>query len=335
VSNNHTPPTIYDVARLAGVSITTVSRILNAPDKVNPKTRERVLAAIDTLDFVPKAEARARALRQTGRIGVLTPFFTAPSFVQRLRGIAAALTNESYELVIYTVDSSDHLRGYLSSLPLTGNLDGLIIMSLPVGEKETQRLVEHGIQTVFIEYPHPAMNSVEIDDVQGGRMATEHLLKKGHQRIAFLGDTDLPEYSIHPVSQRLVGFRQALVDAGIEVPECFIRLAPYTQEQTWLVAKELLALPERPTAVFAATDFQAMGVVKAARQLGFRVPEDLAVIGFDDLDLADFFDLTTVRQHLDESGRLAVEILLSNIADPSRPPRHIQLQLMIVERQTT
>ena len=335
MSNNHTSPTIYDVARLAGVSITTVSRILNAPEKVNPKTRERVQAAIDTLGFIPKAEARARALRQTGRIGVLTPFFTAPSFVQRLRGIAAALSNESYELVIYTVDSSDHLRGYLSSLPLTGNLDGLIIMSLPVGDKETQRLVEHGIQTVFIEYPHPAMNSVEIDDVQGGHMATEHLLKRGHQRIAFLGDTDLPEYSIHPVSQRLVGFRQALVDAGIEVPEGFIRLAPYTQEQTWRVAKELLALPERPTAVFAATDFQAMGMVKAARQLGFRVPEDLAVIGFDDLDLADFFDLTTVRQHLDESGRLAVEILLSNIADPSRPPRHIQLQLMIVERQTT
>jgi LacI family transcriptional regulator len=124
-------PTIYDVAQKAGVSITTVSRVLNAPDKVNPETRERILTAIDALGFTPKAEARARALRQTGRIGVITPFFTAPSFVQRLRGIASALTKENYELVIYAVESAAHLASYLASLPLTGNLDGLIIMSLP------------------------------------------------------------------------------------------------------------------------------------------------------------------------------------------------------------
>ena len=136
-------PTIYDVAKRAGVSITTVSRMLNAPDKVNPETRERILAAIDTLGFVPKAEARARALRQTGRIGVVTPFFTAPSFVQRLRGIAGALSRENYELVVYTVESAAHLQSYLASLPLTGNLDGLVIMSLPIGDAEAHRLLRH------------------------------------------------------------------------------------------------------------------------------------------------------------------------------------------------
>ena len=135
-------PTIYDVAKHAGVSITTVSRMLNTPDKVTSKTREKVLTAIDKLGFVPKAEARARALQHTGRIGVITPFFTAPSFVQRLRGIAEALSPQNYELVIYTVDSSNHLQGYLSSLPLTGNLDGLIILSLPVGDVEVRRLID-------------------------------------------------------------------------------------------------------------------------------------------------------------------------------------------------
>jgi len=327
-------PTIYDVAKQAQVSITTVSRILNTPDKVNSETRERVLAAIDALAFVPKAEARARAMQHTGRIGVITPFFTAPSFIQRLRGIAETLSPESYELVIYTVDSNDHLQGYLSSLPLTGNLDGLIVLSLPVGESEVRRLIDHSLPAVLIEYPHPKLNCVEIDDMEGGRMATNYLLKKGHRRIAFLGDTDLPEYAIHPVGLRLSGYRQALKKARIKLPDTFVRLAPYSQEQTRQVAKELLNLPEPPTAIFAATDFQALGVLKAARQLEIRVPEQLAVIGFDDLDLAEYADLTTISQHLDESGKLAVEILLAQIKSPARPPRHVKLPLSLIERQT-
>jgi DNA-binding LacI/PurR family transcriptional regulator len=178
------------------------------------------------------------------------------------------------------------------------------------------------------------LNCVEIDDVEGGYMATTYLIGKGHRRIAFLGDTDLPEYSIHPVSLRLSGFRQALKKAHIKLPETFVRLAPYSQEQTRKVAKELLNLPEPPTAIFAATDFQALGVLKAARQLNIKVPEQLAVIGFDDLDLAEYADLTTISQHLDESGRLAVELLLAQIESPSRPPRHVKLPLTLLERQT-
>jgi LacI family transcriptional regulator len=327
-------PTIYDVAGRAGVSIATVSRMINTPDKVNSETRERILAAIDALGFVPKAEARARAMRGTGRIGVISPFFTAPSFVQRLRGIADALSTKKYELIIYTVDSADHLKGFLSSLPLTGNLDGLIILSLPVDDADVRRLVEHNLPSVLVEFPHSSLSSVEIDDVMGGRMAAQYLLGKGHRRIAFLGDTDLPEYSLHPVSRRLVGFRQALKEASIELPQAFVRLAPYSQEQTRKVAAELLNLPQPPTAIFAATDFQALGVLKAARQLGVKVPEQLAVIGFDDLDLAEYADLTTIRQHLDESGRLAVEILLVHLESPSRPPQHVKIPLTIVERET-
>lgn len=327
-------PTIYDVAELSGVSISTISRVLNASNKVNPETRARVFKAIDKLGFVPKAEARARALRKTSRIGVVTPFFTAPSFVQRLRGAAGALSKVNYDLVIYTVDSADRLRGYLASLPLTGNIDGLVIMSLPIGDAEAHRLLEHNIPTVLIEYPHPDLNSVEIDDVEGGRLAAQYLLKKGHRRIAFLGDTDLPEYAIHPVSLRLMGFRQVLNEAGITIPEQLVRLAPYTQEQTRQAASELLNLDEPPTAIFAATDFQALGVLKAARQLKVSVPKDLAIIGFDDLDLAEYADLTTIRQHLDESGRLAIEILLSHIADSSRPSQHVHIPLSIIERAT-
>lgn len=165
-------------------------------------------------------------------------------------------------------------------------------------------------------------------------MAAAYLLKKGHRRIAFLGDTDLPEYSIHPVSLRLSGFRQALKESGIDLPDTFVRLAPYSQEQTRQVARELLRLSEPPTAIFAATDFQALGVLKAARQLNVEVPKKLAVIGFDDLDIAEYADLTTICQHLDESGRLAVEILLAQIESSSQLPRHVKIPLNIIERKT-
>ena len=326
-------PTIYDVAEHAGVSITTVSRMLNDATKVNPETRKRILASIEALSFVPKAEARARAMQKNGRIGVITPFFTAPSFIQRLRGIAEALSPLNYELVIYTVESKDQMQSYLSTLPLTGNLDGLIILSLQISNEEGDWLVNHGLPTVLIEYPYPKLNCVEIDNIQGGRMAAEYLLKKGHRRIAFLGDTDLPEYAIHPVSMRLSGFRQVLKEAGIMLPDNFVRLAPYTHEQTRAVANELLGLAEPPTAIFAATDFQALGVLKAARQLNVKVPDQLAIIGFDDLDMAEYEDLTTISQHLDESGKLAVEILCTQMGSSSLP-RHIQIPLNIIERKT-
>lgn len=329
-------PTIYDVAERSGVSISTISRVLNSPDKVNPETRQRVMSAIDQLGFIPKAEARARALRHTNRIGVLTPFFTAPSFVQRLRGVASALSKANYELVIFPVDSVEHLQGYISSIPLMQNLDGLIIMSLAVEDRDARRLHNNGMETVLIESTHPQLNSICIDDAHGGRVAANHLMEKGHKRIGFLGDIEPPErYAIHPVKSRLAGFKKALDDAGISLPRNYIVQAPYTQDGSQKAAHELLTLNRPPTAVFAASDIQAASVLKVARALKLRVPEDLAIVGFDDIDLAEFMDLTTIRQSLDESGRLAAEILLSKIKESNRSLRHINLPLALIERLTT
>jgi LacI family transcriptional regulator len=329
-------PTIYDVAKLSGVSISTVSRVLNAPDKVNSETHKRVMHAIDQLGFVPKAEARAHALRNTNRIGVLTPFFTAPSFVQRLRGVASALSKENYELVIYPVDSMDHLQGYISSIPLMRNIDGLIIMSLFLGDQDAQRLFNNGMETVLIEYSHPRLNSILIDDIHGGQLVAEHLINKGHKIIAFLGDIESPEkFAIHPVKSRLTGFEQALHVADLSLPKPYIRSSPYTQKETRQAAYELLSLPKPPTAIFAASDIQALSVMKVARQLNIKIPDDLAIVGFDDIDVAEHVDLTTISQHLDESGRLAAEILLSRINESSRPLQHINLPLKLVKRMST
>lgn len=328
-------PTIYDVAEISGVSISTISRVLNSPNKVNTKTRQRVMSAIDQLAFVPRAEARARAMRGTNRIGVLTPFFTAPSFVQRLRGVAAALSRTKHELVIYTVDSVEHLRGYIASIPLMQSLDGLIIMSLPIEDKEARRLHDNGIETVLIESWHALLNCICIDDVRGGMLAAKYLIERGHTRIGFLGDIEPPErYAIHPVKSRLAGFRRALEGAGLSLPRSLVVSAPYTQADSQQAARMLLGLPRPPTAIFAASDIQAVGVMKAARQLNLRIPEDLAVMGFDDIDLAEFMDLTTIRQNLDESGRLAAEILMAKISEPNRRLRHVRMPLTLLKRQT-
>ncbi|HMK09361.1 MAG TPA: substrate-binding domain-containing protein, partial [Anaerolineales bacterium] len=294
------------------------------------------LTAIDRLGFVPKAEARARARRHTGRIGVVTPFFTAPSFTQRLRGVAALLSQSNYELVIYTVDSASRLHGYISSIPLLGNLDGLVLMSLPIEDVDARRIVEHGLEAVLIEYPHPLLNSVEIDDEEGGRMAALHLLGKGHTRIGFIGDANpLEEFVIHPIGKRLAGFRAALAGAGHPMASNLIRFAPNTEEASRQAAQDLLGQDPRPTALFAAADVQALSVLKVARQRRLEVPDQLAVLGFDDIDTAEYADLTTISQHLFESGRLAAEILVSRLGNPDQPLQHVHLPLSLVERLST
>jgi LacI family transcriptional regulator, galactose operon repressor len=329
-------PTIYDVATSSGVSISTVSRVLNSPNKVDAKTRERVMSAIDRLAFVPRAEARARAMRSTKRIGVVSPFFTAPSFVQRLRGVAGALSRANCELVIYTVDSVEHLQGYIASIPILQNLDGLIIISLAIEERDAQRLYDNGVETVLIESRHPQLNSVCIDDLRGGFLAAKHLIDRGHTRVGFLGDIEPPErYAIHPVKTRLIGFKNALQQAGLSLPRRYVVQAPFTQSGREHAARTLLALPRPPTAIFAASDIQAVSILKVARQAQRRIPEDLAVVGFDDIDLAEFMDLTTIRQQLDESGRLAAEILLAKLAEPGRRLQHVNLPLSLIKRHTT
>ena len=239
-----------------------------------------------------------------------------------------------YELIIFTVDYLARLKGYLATLPLTGSLDGLVVMSLPLDAENARRLQERGIETVAIEYPCPVFSSVEIDDFSGGQMAAQYLVSKGHTRFAFIGDIDPPDYAIRPVISRLQGFRQGLAEAGFDLPNDRVESSTYDQEPTRRAARRLLALPNPPTAIFASADIQAVAVLKVARELGLHVPGDLAVIGFDDLDVADYVGLTTVRQPLDDSGRIAADLVLAGLDDPSHPLQHIQLPLTIVERDT-
>ncbi|MEZ4729371.1 MAG: LacI family DNA-binding transcriptional regulator [Caldilineaceae bacterium] len=327
--------TIYDVAEEAGVSIATVSRVLNTPHRVNEKTRRRVMTAIDQLAFVPKAEASARARQKSYRIGVLAPFFTYPSFVQRLRGVASVVNGSEYELVVYSIDSALHYQRQLESLPVAHRIDGLIIMSLQLDDEAAQRLLRNDLHTVLIESQHGAFSGVEINNVQGGRLAAEYFIERGHRRIAFVGiDTEIPGCTLPTSAMRLTGFRAKLSEVGLPLLDSYVRNAPNDVEIAYRQAKTLLTLAERPTAIFAASDLLAIGVLKAGRELGLKTPEEVAILGFDDLDMAEYLGLTTIRQSLDESGRVAVELLLGRLADPLRSVQHVHFPLTVIRRNT-
>ncbi len=327
--------TIYDVANQANVSIATVSRVINSPQQVGEQTRQRVLASIDQLGFVPKADAIARARKSTGRIGVVTPFFTYSSFVERLRGIAQALANSPYELVIYNADSPAHCRSHLESLPIARRLDGLVVMSLLIDDEIAERLQKHELPTVMVETAHPAFSGVSTDNEAGGRLAAHLFGAKGHQRCGFVGgDIEIPGYTLHTSDLRLTGYKNQLAQMGIPLPDQYIGLGHWGLDDAYRQAQELLNQPEPPTAIFAASDTQAMGVLKAARERRLDVPGDLAIMGFDDIEVADYIGLTTISQSLAESGRIAVELLLARLADPSRAIQHVQLPLKVIARQT-
>jgi DNA-binding LacI/PurR family transcriptional regulator len=327
-------PTIYDVARLAGLSIATVSRVINSPDQVNEVTKSKVLQIIDEIGYIPKAEARARAIRGTRRIGVLTPFFTAPSFVERLRGIAYVIGTTNFELIVYTVDSNIRLQDYLLSLALTRNLDGLIIMSLPFSETDAKRLIAHQVKTVVIEYEQDFFSSVRIDNLGGGKIAARYLTGKGHRCLGFIGEINPPDYAIRPALARLNGFQEGLAEHHIHLPDELIRSSPIDQEPSLQSACQLLQQADRPTAIFAAADIQAMAVIKAAKEKGLRIPQDLAVLGFDGLEVADYVGLTTIDQSLDETGRIAAELLLAQISGAKQSVQHVSVPLKIFERET-
>jgi DNA-binding LacI/PurR family transcriptional regulator len=187
---------------------------------------------------------------------------------------------------------------------------------------------------VLIEFHRAAFSSVEIDDEAGGYLAGTYLVAQGHRRCGFVGDSEVPAYAIHTSDRRLIGYRRALREAGLDLRESYCGLALHGLEWARQQAHRLLSLPEPPTAVFAASDTQAMGVLKAARERGLRVPDDLAVIGFDDIDIAEYIGLTTIRQPLDDSGRVAVELLFSRFEHPERTIRRVNLPLTLVRRET-
>ncbi|MGP3988457.1 LacI family DNA-binding transcriptional regulator [Streptomyces sp. 3N207] len=326
--------TIYDVAERAQVSISTVSLALNAPTKVRATTLSRIMTAIDELGFTPRADAASRARKRAGRIGVMAPFTTYPTFARRLEGVFEAVNGLEYEVVVYDEISAAAAAPVLAGLPVTHRLDGLLVMSLPLTPDVAERLRAKTLPTVLVELARPDFSSVSIDDAAGGRLVAEELIAAGHTRFGFVGETQAAPDFASQCRERLAGFRAGLRDAELDLPDSRVRLVENSVDAAAQAAAELLEAEEPPTAVFAHDDYLAAGVLRAARACGLRVPDDLAVVGFDDGDFAEALELTTVRQPFRESGRVATQILLDRVREPDRPIQRTRLELSYVRRGT-
>lgn len=328
-------PTIYDVAERAGVGIATVSRVINNSPRVRPETRARVLAAMEALHYQPNPLAQRSSLRKTLALAVIVPFFTRPSFVERLRGIEAAVAEREYDLVVYNVETPEMRDASFRKVARRQRVDGLIIMSLSPGDDDVENFRKANIPVVLVDARHPQLNHVIVDDIAGGELATRHLIDLGHKRIAFLGDKIENPFNFVSSHHRYLGYRKALDDAGVPFRPEYFKQGEHSHFQAQVLTNELLDLSEPPTAIFTASDTQALGCLETIRKRGLRVPEDISIVGYDDVEVAEYLGLTTVHQPLYESGLRSVELLLDTLEHPERMPVSIQLPVQLVARQTS
>ncbi len=330
--------TIRDVARHAGVSVATASRALNGKDVVNPQTRDRILSVMEELGFAPSPAARRLSLGRTLTIGVVVSFLTRPQAAERLRGVDAVLTDSEFDLVIYNVETVRKRDQYLGNLAQSQRTDGLLVMSLPPPDVAIPALSRGLVPVVFIDVHTPsiaAMPRVIGDDAGGGALAARHLLDLGHSAIGFIGDAIADPFGFTSSRDREDGLTRELAKAGISIPDAWIGHGAHGRYEARDLAHRMLGGSRRPTAIFTASDTQALGVIAAAREIGLHVPDDLSVIGYDDIEAADYVGLTTVRQQLLESGRRGAEVLLSEIDSRSEEPTVVPLAPELVVRATT
>lgn len=321
--------TINDVARAAGVSVPTVSKVINGRYGVAPETTERVRAVIAELGYESSLVARTLRSRETGVIGILVADFE-PFSAELLKGASRAVRDSGYELVAYSAGGSGREqpgweRRYLNRLSGT-LIDGAVLVTPTVVD------VGYGTPVVAVDphTGHPDMPTVLSDNLRGAVLATEHLLELGHRRIGFLaGRPDLESAAL-----RERGYREALHRAGIAVDEQLIRAGEYEAQSAARASRELLTLDRPPTAVFAANDLSAIQVIEVAASLGLRVPADLSVVGFDNVPESALArpPLTTIEQHIQAMGEHAVQMLLTLIRGQSLDAVHVILPTELVVR---
>ncbi|MEY9910323.1 DNA-binding LacI/PurR family transcriptional regulator [Catenulispora sp. MAP12-49] len=328
--------TIYEVAARAGVSIATVSHALNRPEKVSPATRERILAVVDELDFTPKADAVSKARKGIGRIGVLAPFTAYPSYLMRLSGVLEACRTQSIDVVVFDEDPhTESVSPWLGALPASGRLDGLLLMGVGMDEQAAARVRRRKLATVLVDAFHPEFSSVNVDDELGGYLLARHLLDRGYASFAYVSSSPPPAMR-HPSGQtRFDGMMRALTDRGLSPAQSSWLITEDDLQGGLEAADDLLRLPALPRAVVAGHDAVAGGLLAGLRRAGVKVPEQVAITGYDGLDLARALGLTTMRQPFAQTGRVAARLLLEQLSGEPQPVQHVKLAPEFVEGETT
>jgi LacI family transcriptional regulator len=332
--------TIYDLAREAGVGIGTVSRCLNNHPSVAAHTRARVLAVAKRLSYQPHAYAQRLASRKTNTVSAIIPYFTNYFFIQVLQGIQDKAADLGFDLILYGVNNPSDVEYYLRRSLHRGRVDGVLFFSMKLPESYVQKFHQMGLPLVLVDAFHEAFDSIRVENRRGAQDATRHLLSLGHRRIAMING------GLHtiPARDRYDGYADALCEAGILLREDIV-ISSQSHKQDGFSREAGRESMERllpslrgndpVTAVFVASDVQSMGVLECSREHGVRIPEDLALVSFDDIELAQHLQLTTMRQPMYEMGVLALERLVARMSNPGFPPALSTFVPQLIVRQTS
>lgn len=327
--------TIRDIAKAAGVSVATVSKVLNDYTTVSRATRERVLALVAEMQFRPNEAARSLVGRRSMTIGILlTAGLSNPFFVHLLGGIDEALKERGYDL-IYLAQLSAHPEYNFVQHCRSRNVEGVLAFGFQLGELDADKLVASGIPTLFIDLNLEGKRAgyISSDNKEAIEGTVRYLYELGHRRIAYFAG--LPGSYVG--ERRLAGYHAAMTAAGLSVRPDDIVAGDFTQEAGYRGMHRLLALSERPTAIVCSSDKCAIGALQAAREAGVAVPDELSIVGFDDIDEARVVHppLTTVRQDMPLLGRRAIELLDRLITEPDSPAPAVIVPTELIVRATT
>ncbi len=329
--------TIDDVAIAAGVSVATVSRALRNLPNVAPTTRARVQAAATALSYLPDPFAARLATGRTRTIGLAVPVSGQWYSAQITAGVAAVLGEAHYDLLLLNVGTDIERHGIAFNwATMQKRVDGLILVDLALSDDELLALQKASAPVVTVGTRTDEFPSITIDNHDAEYMATRHLVELGHTRIAIIGD-EKPigdALSFEVPAARKQGYLDALAAAHIVPDPAMSLLGGFSIEGGLEAMNQLLALPERPTAVVSMSDEMAFGAMKSIREHGLSVPEDISIVGFDDHDLADIMGLTTVRQPVGDLGALSARLILDRL-DTTREPEHLQEPVNLIVRRST
>ena len=327
--------TIKDVAKLAGVSVATVSHVVNETRFVSEETKRKVLSAMKDLSYKPNAVARSLRRKESKIIGLVLPDNTNPYFAEIAWSIEYASRNHGYSLILCNSDGDVKKEETYINVLIEKQVDGVILVAAGDSTANFMKLKERNISTVMVDRDSPSVNtdSVQIDNATYGEIATSHLIELGHKKIACItGPRD-----VTPSFDRVDGYKKAMKLNDLPVPDEYVVKGDFKPQGGYLAACKLLDLKDPPTAIFACNDLMAFGITHAARERDMLVPRDLSVVGFDDIYLSTYSNppLTTIKQPRLEMGDEAVNALVLRIKNPDRHARSILLHAELVVRSST
>ncbi|HEY0944480.1 MAG TPA: LacI family DNA-binding transcriptional regulator [Opitutaceae bacterium] len=327
---------LTDVARRANVSIATVSRAISHPTKVAPETQAAVREAMEALGYKPNRVARR--LRQKGGkrhlLGLIIPDIQNPFFAEIARGVEDVAYANQFAVMLCNSDEDVKKEEFYLEVMQAESVDGIILPPINDRDPAVLKLAETGVPIVTVDrsLAGGAVDTVEVDNRQGAFEAVEHLIKLGHKRIALIAGRS----NISTSRDRRMGYEEALGAHGLSVDSEYIRTGDNKQASGRALANELLGLRRPPTALFVSNNLMTVGAIETIHQRGLRIPDDVALIGFDDLPWAEALDppLTVVRQPAYEVGRAAAELLLKRLADPAAPAAWLRLRPKLILRRS-